>query len=70
MSAVIFKNTLQRPFFTSKEHGSSALNECCHASHSFVLHYDASSSWIFRKIEQYDKEIMYMAVMLLTLNNQ
>ena len=36
---------------------------------SFVLHYDISSSWIFRKSEQYDKEIVYLAVMFLALNN-
>ena len=66
MSAVIFRNTLQRPFFfTSKEHGY--YSKWMQPSHSFVLHYDASSSWIFRKTEQYGKEIMYLAVMLLTL---
>ena len=37
---------------------------------SFVLHYDTSFSWIFRKSEQYDKEIVYLAVMFLALNNQ
>ena len=68
MSAVIFRNTLQRPFFTRKEHGS--YSKRMQPSHSFVLHYDASPSWIFRKTEQYDKEKMYLAVMLLTLNNQ
>ena len=37
---------------------------------SFVLHYDTSfSAWIFRKSEQYDKEIVYLAVMFLALNN-
>ena len=35
----------------------------------FVLHYDSSSSWIFRKCEQYGKEIAYLAVMFLALNN-
>ena len=35
----------------------------------FVLHYDTSSSLIFRKSEQYDKEIVYMAMMFLALNN-
>ena len=39
-------------------------------SHSFVLHNDPSSSRICRKIDQYDKEIICLAVMLLTLNNQ
>ena len=35
----------------------------------FVLQYNISSSWIFRKSEQYDKEIVYLAVMFLALNN-
>ena len=35
----------------------------------FVLHCDTSSSWIFRKSEQYGKQIAYLAVMFLALNN-
>ena len=35
----------------------------------FVLHYDTSSSLIFRKSEQYGKEIVYLPVMFLALNN-
>ena len=57
-----------KTLFATKEQGS--YSKRMQPSLSFVLHYDTSSSWIFRKTEQYGKEIMYLAVMFLTLNNQ
>ena len=57
-----------KTLFTTKEQGS--YSKRMQPSFSFVLHYDTSFSWIFRKTEQYGKEIMYLAVMFLTLNNQ
>ena len=53
---------------TRKEQGS--YSKRMQPSLSFVLHYDTSSSWIFRKTEQCGKEIIYPAVMFLTFNNQ
>ena len=58
----ICRNTLQRPFLLAKNKVPT-LNECSHRFHLFC-------TTILRPSEQYGKEIVYLAVMFLTLNNQ